>query len=103
MAPYLKGFTNFSVIGEFASFFPLHVVDGLEVFFVEGLLALFVVLRDARVVPAFVLDRACVFVPSRAEVPVGLADVCGCAGAGACIFVDAFFLVGMWLGFVFAA
>ena len=47
MALYLEGFLDFGVISEFASFFPMHVVDGLEVILAERVLAMFVVLCDA--------------------------------------------------------
>ena len=43
------------------------------------------------------------FLPSTFKCSVGLANVCGVGGAGACIFVDPFFLVGVRLGFVAAA
>ena len=81
MPSNLKGFTNFSVICEFPSFFSLHVVDGLKIVFVECVRAMFMVLSNYRMVPVVVMDGACMFLPSEVEVSVGLSYVCGGVGA----------------------
>ena len=70
-------------------------MDRLKVIFIELVWTVFVVLRDAGMVPVLVLDGACVFVPSELECSVGLAYVGGGVGACACVFVYSFFL--MWV------
>ena len=78
-------------------------MDGLEIVLVELVWAMFVMLRDARVVPIFFLYSACVLFPPEVECAIGLADVCCCGCACAGVFVDAFFLVRVRVGFVAAA
>ena len=53
--------------------------------------------------PGFSLDGACMFIPSHLVVPGGLADVCRFVRTGAGVFVDAFFFIWVWVGFVAAA
>ena len=101
MASNFEGFSHAHVIGQSSLFFILHGVYGFEIYFIEGLSALLIVLGYSGVLPLLFLHSFTVFLPTGFERPVGLAYVNGLVGAGARVFVDSllFFLWCMRLIF----
>ena len=98
-----QSFPDFEIVVEAALTLVLHAFNNLEIFFVERLGALLVVLRNTGVMPLAFLDGLAVLIPSKVKGTSRLANVISCVRAGAGVFVYAFLFVCVRFGFVFAA
>ena len=64
MTADFKGFPHFEVVGKTLFAFILHRVDNFEIIHIECVRAVFVVLRQPRMVVLLVLNGFFVFLPS---------------------------------------
>ena len=71
----LEGFADFDVICEAPFLFSLHFSDDFEVFFVEMLREVLVVLCDSGMAPCFVVYGTAMFLPSVFKRSGSLANV----------------------------
>ena len=90
MLTNFKRFPDFNVIGEAAFLFSLHFSYDFEVSAVKVVMAVLVVLSNARVGPLFVIDGSAMLFPSLLKGPSCLSHINRLIGAVTSIFVDTF-------------
>lgn len=98
---YFECLSDFELISKFFLVFSPHCFQHLRVFPVNRMVALFLMLRDARVLPVALLRCSLVFLAPSVYGSDGLADVGRFGIAGTAEFVYAFFLFLVWVCLVF--